>query len=76
MRPNVTLKGTEVRPGEFEHVDLLVAFQQGNAIIQSSARVLRRGVHASSSGIYAAFDIDDDFVCVFGVLFEILFQEN
>ena len=65
-----------VAAAEFEQVELLAAFELGNAVVESPPRVLRRGVDLVRFGIQAAFDADDDLIRVFGILGEVPLQEH
>ena len=65
-----------VPTAEFKHIDLLAALELRNAVIQGAAGILRRGVDLVGFGVGSAFDIQDDLVRIFGVFFQVAFEEN
>ena len=65
-----------VAAAEFEQVELLAAFELGNTVVERASCILGRGVHPVRFGIHAAFDVDADFVRVFGVLGKVPLQEH
>lgn len=65
-----------VPAAKFKYIDFLTAFQLRNTIVETPARILRQSIGFVGLGVSAALNIKDDLISIFGVLFQILLDEN
>jgi hypothetical protein len=65
-----------VPTAKLKDVDFLAALQLCNTIIDTPARILRRGIGLVGLGVDSTLDIEENLIGIFGILLQILFEEN